>query len=322
MGVLASAPASRGADAAPPVVVDEPIAVEAPVTVDVPAFPGVVPRQPVRLSAGVFVAPEASFDGGDIGLVRPEIRGRATMPFAAVASIQLTADFRASLYDVEGRQRLFADCADCPDPDDLYSSALGMQGGYGLNEERHLFHPGEQWAVLGAIFVRARWEPGAFLDGVTPGCSIGLGYRLEDRLRLALGVRIARDLDGGGVDVDPGAYLRWNIVPKVQLRNRGLGAQLEYRPTERVELFLSGFRDSDSFRLDDRPGLASGTTFRDRQVLVGGGVVLTLSDKLKLAVELGAIVDRRMSLNAPSGRVASRDVDPSPYFALRGEARL
>ena len=47
-----------------------------------------------------------------------------------------------------------------------------------------------------------------------------------------------------------------------------------------------------------------------------GGVVLTVIRELKLAVELGAIVDRRVSLSTRAdGRIDSRDIDPSPYFA-------
>jgi hypothetical protein len=326
MAVLARSSVSRAAEVAGPpavIVVDEPTVVDAPVIVDEPAFPGVVPRQPVRVWGGVFVAPEARFEDSRVTLVRPELRGRATFPFSAFASLQVTADFSASAYDIKGPDALLPDCAECPQQDDLYSAALGTQGGYRLNDKRHLLFGDEQWALLGALFVQARWEPGAFSNSVTPGLSFSLGYQLPLRLRLSLGARVERALDGDGVSVGPTAYVRCDILPKVRLKSRGLGGQLEYQPNKRFDFFVTGFRESDSFRLDDDPGLPSGATFKDRQALVGGGVVLTVIRALKLAVELGAIVDRRVSLSTRAdGRIDSRDVDPSPYFALRAEGRI
>lgn len=44
------------------IVVDEPTVVDAPAVVDDPAFPGVLPREVIRLWAGPFFAPEARFD--------------------------------------------------------------------------------------------------------------------------------------------------------------------------------------------------------------------------------------------------------------------
>lgn len=326
LGVLANVSISIAAEAARSpavVVVDEPTVLDAPVIVDDPAFPGIVPRKPVRLWGGSFVAPEAGFGDSDITLVRPAIRGRASPPLSALAALQITADFSTSFYELEDGDTLFPDCPACPDPDDLYSVALATQGGYRLNDDGHLLLRDEQWAVLGTLVVRARWEPGAFSESVTPGASFSLGYQLPGRLRLALGATVERALDGDGVAVGPLAYLRWDLLPQVRLKSRGLGGQLEYQPNQRFDFFVTAFRNSDSFRLNDRPDLPSGVTFQDRQLLVGTGMVLKAIHGLRLLAEVGAIVDRRVSISTrDDGRIESRSGDPSPYFDLRLEGRI
>lgn len=318
-----SAPAAEPAGPKQVIVVDEPTVVDVPVVVDEPVFPGVVPRRPVRMWGGVFFAPEADFGDNTISLARPEIRVRAGLPFSALANFQIAADFQASRYDVSGDEALFDSCSQCPEPDDLYSTSIGTQGGIRLNDDRHVFLAAEQWALLAAIFTRARWEPGAFLSGVTPGGSLAIGYQIPEHLRLAIGARIERALDGDGVSVDPTIYVRWDVWPQLQLRSRGMGATLEYELSQRWEAFVTGFQESEAFRLEDRSGLDAGATFRDRRALVGGGVILTVVRALKVSAELGAIVDRRVSVNARSdGRLDARNGDPSPYVALRAEGRF
>ncbi len=293
-----------------------------PVLVDEPAFPAPLPKDRLRIWTGSYFAPPADFGDVDLGLTRTELRFRGRLPINGKASVQVTGDFRASLYDEDGSGALFADCADCPSPGSLYSALLAVQGGYLLNRDWHLFRDDEQWAIVGALYGRARWEPGAFEESLTPGLSLGIGYQLPLKLRVAVTARVERALDGDGVKVAPSGYLRWYITPKVRLRNRGLGLELEYRPTSRVEVFVTGFQSSDRFRLDDRPGLSAAPTFSDRQVAVGGGLVFKVAHAFRVSFETGAIVDRRVYVNTrDDGRVDSTDGDISPYFSLRAEIR-
>ena len=286
-----------------------------------PAFPEAFLRDRLRLWANTFVAPSTDFGEQDLGLTRTEIRLRARVPVGEKASVQVTADFHASLYDEDGNGALFDDCAGCTAPNELYATSLDIQGGYLLNRRWAVFRADELWAVLGSAYVSAHWEPGAFEESVSPGMSAGIGYQMPDVVRIALAARVERALDGDGVKVAPTGYLRWKIAPQLELRNRGLGLQLEYRPNTRWELFLAGFRSSDSFRLDDRPGAPSGTTFGDRQISVGGGIALKAYRAFRLTVEAGAIVDREIEIDSRDGELDSADGDPSPYFLLRLELR-
>lgn len=304
-------------------VADEPTVVDAPVIVDVPAFPGVFPREVVRLWAGSFFAPEARFGDQEISLSRPEIRVRTDVPFAGVANLQLAGDFSTSFYDSDGARPPPADCTGCSLSENLYSASLAAQGGYRLNDRRHWIVDHEQWAALVSVFVQARWESGAFLDSLTPGISIAIGYQLPHRLRLAVGGRLGSSLDGEGISVNPSVYLRWDVVPRLRIKSRGLGGQLEYSPNKRLDVFLTGFRQSDAFRLDRGDGVPAGSTFQDRQALVGAGMVYRLIRKLRLAAEFGAIIDRRLSFSTRGdGRIDSRTGRPSPYLALRAELRM
>jgi hypothetical protein len=244
------------------------------------------------------------------------------VPVGDEVSLQFTGDFRASVYDVDDGGDLFADCAECPKPSDFYAVSLGVQSGYHVNRKWSIFRSDERWALLGALYASARWEPGAFEESVSPGLSMGIGYELPGAWRIALAARVERALDGDGVSVGPSGYIRWDPTPYLRLRNRGLGFQLEYRPEARWEIFVAGFRSSDRFRLDRRPGAPSGMTFRDRQVTIGGGVMLKIYDDLRLAVETGAIVDRKLTVaERDDGSLDSADGDASPYFAFRLEIR-
>jgi hypothetical protein len=196
------------------------------------------------------------------------------------------------------------------------------QGSYLLNHGWHLFHSEEQWAGLGAVSVSAKWEPGAFEKSVTPSGSLGIGYQLPSKLRIALGVEVERALDGSGAKVGPYGYLQWNITSTIRLRSRGLGLQLEYDPKRRLEVFATAFQSGDQFRLDDRAELSSGPTFNDRQVRVGGGLVLKITHGFRLMGEAGAVVNRRISVETrDDGTLDSADGDISPYFSIRAEIR-
>jgi len=292
------------------------------VAVDEPAFPEPPPRDPVRIWAGSSFAPAADFGAVDLTLFRPELRVRARLPVDDIVNLQITADFRPSFYDTDGDGALFPSCPTCRSPDDFYSVSLGVQGGVLLNRDRYFFRDGEQWVALATLYGRARWQPGAFEESLTPGLSLGLGYTLPGKLRIAVAARIERALDGDGVTAGPTAYLRWDITRRLRLRNRGLGLQLEYRPSGRWEVFVTGFRASDQFRLDRTSGAPPGTTFQDRQVAVGGGIEWKIHRVVRLIAEAGALVDRRVSVDSRSdGRLGAADGDVSPYFVLRTELR-
>jgi hypothetical protein len=289
---------------------------------ETPAFPEKPPSKPLRVWLGSYLAPSADFGRPEVTLVRPDVSFRLRLPVDHRFSAELTGDFSASIYDTDGRGPVFTTCPECSLPDEAYSASFGVQSGYVLKLGRHLFRSDERWALLGDLSLSADWEAGAFEESISPGASLGCGYELPSTLRIALGARVERALDGDGVDLGPSVYLRWDVTREFRIRNRGLGVRVEYLPTGRFELFATGYQARDRFRLDDRPGLSAGATFRDRQALVGGGMVVKLSRTFRMTVEMGAIVDRNLAVDTrDDGKLEGVDGDVSPYFTLRLEIR-
>jgi len=293
-----------------------------PMPVNQPLFPVTELPDRVRFWVGSHFVPPADFGGVDLSLALPELRIRAYVPLGGAATVQLTGEFRTSLYHTAGSLPLFSECRGCPSPGTLYSTTIGAQGGYPLNDKKVLFRAGEHWALLGALYVRARYEPGAFGDSVTPGLTFGVGYQLPLYLRVAIALQVERALDGDGVKLGPSGQIRWDLLPNWQVQTRGYGLQLEYQPVPRLEMFVTGYRSSDSFRLDDRSSLGPGLTFRDRSVLVGGGAAVRVLRQLRARLEAGAAIDRSVSVsNRDDGKLDSTNGDVAPYLSFRVELR-
>ncbi len=302
----------------PPVVED----IE-PMPVNQPLFPVPEPYDRFRLWVNSLFVPPSDFGEVDMGVAIPQIRLRADVPLGRGASFQLTGEFRSSIYDTDGSGLLFSDCPGCPSsPGTLYQTTIAAQSGFLLNDDRHLIRAGENWVLLGALYARARWEPGALGDSITPGVNFGIGYQLPAYLRIAIGGRVERALDGDGVKIGPSGQIRWDFLPNWQAQTRGYGLQIEYTPRPRIELFVTGYRSTDRFRLDDRSSLGRGLTFRDRSVLVGGGVAVKILRQLRARFEAGAAVNRSVSVsNRGDGKLDSTDGDAAPYISFRVELR-
>jgi hypothetical protein len=310
------------ADPNPPSVSAGPTGVDESIAIDEPIFPG-LPSGALRLWLDSRFEPDAEVGDAEVSLVEPGVKLRLRAPLGRRVGLQLTAAFRTSRYDVDDESALFEDCAGtCPAPDEFYATSLAAQTAVQLNDAGYLLWDGEHWALLVEGIGRARWESGVFEDSLTGGGGLAIGYELPRRLRVALGAHIESSLGGGGVSVSPTVALRWDVAEWARLSNRGLGLQLELRPSRHFELFVAGYRTSSRFLLDSRPGLPSEALFRDRQWLVGGGIELKPWRLLRVAVEAGAIVDRRLSLRAnDEGTLDSASADPSPYVAVRLEIR-
>ena len=288
-----------------------------------PVPPVVLMREAVRVRLESEFIPEAGLDAddSDVSLIKPGVRGRIRVPIGRRASSQLRGAFSSSRYDVDGAPGLFADCPSCPVPDEFYSASLAAEAALLLNPGGHLLFEGERWGLLGGGFGRARWEPGAFDDSLTGGGEVGIGYELPDRLRAAIGVRVETALDGGTPSISPSGTFRWDVTHELRLRNRGFGLQLELRE-RRFEVFLAGYRASDSFLFHSRSGAPTDMVFKDHQWLTGAGVEWKLFRRLRVVAEAGAVVERELSLRARGeGTLTKITGDPSPYANLRLELR-
>jgi hypothetical protein len=293
------------------------------VNLETPAFPGYRVRDAFRIRLGSGFLPAAGFDHFDADLYQPSVRVRATAPLSKRSVLQLTARFLASLYAFDGVTDFFGTGPTSGDPfDDFFRASLVLQGGFRLNESRSLFVEGEKWSLLGVAFGRSRWEEGAFGDALTGGGTLALGYEIEDRLRVALGVTVESRLDRGGARVGPALDLRWHVTDRFTVRNRGRGLQLEYELTPRFEVLLAAFYDSDKYLLDRRPGLPNDLTFRDQRVQAGAGFEWKLSRHFRMNLEAGAVAWRELRVRSvDDGNLSREKGDPSAYLGVRFEVR-
>lgn len=318
---LLTAPAALRAEDAP--AKPPPLAAETFETANLedPVFPGPRVVDALRVRVASLFLPGATFDSFDADLYRPDLRLRATAPLWKRGAVQLTARFGTSLYQLDGEDGVLTSYAS-GGVDDFYATALDLQMGMRVNDGASLFVKDEIWSVLAAGAVRSSWESGAFDEGLVGGGGLALGYEIVDVFRIALGVELGSRIDRGGVGVGPIATFRWNVTDRFTLRSRGIGLQLEYALTPRLEVFATGFRESDTFRLERRPGLPDDLTFRDEAILAGVGLEWRISKQLRVNVEGGAVPWRKLRVKSHDrGELSEENADPGPYFEVRLEMR-
>ena len=316
---LLALPALAAADKADPSAATGKSVADDSTHLDTPPFPGRRHRDALRLNLDSRFLPGADLGPGHTTLYRPELRGRVTLPVSDRAVLRVSGRVRISRYEFSGDPFRFGGVSLTGDSLNLYETRLAVQGAYRLNREQSsLLHQGEVWSLLGGAFAASEFESGSFDDGLSGGVALALGYQLDGALRVAAGVSVSTSIRGGGLDVGPTGTFRWNVTDDLTLRDRGFGVQLEYRLTPDVELFASGYRTSDEYRLRDVSGAPDELSFRDRQVLVGAGFEWKISRGLRLNVEAGAVTMRRVRLYSDHlGTLVSQRGDPSPYLELR-----
>ena len=324
-GTGSSAPAPD--PATPPTDDEEATVADDATHLEALAFPGVRYRDAVRLHFQSRFVPDAHLGPGHASLYRPDLRGRVTIPVSERAVLRVSARGGMGRYEYRGPDLFFDDSLD------LYQTRLAVQGAYRLNDaDQRLLRPGERWSLLASLQGGSDFESGAFDDGLSGGGDLALGYEIPGTLRVAAGASIT--VQDGGVDVGPTGFLRWNVSEAVTLRNRGLGLQLEYRWSPRLELFVSGFRSTDTYALDTVgsgvfPGIGlvppvavDDLVLRDRMLLSGAGFEWKLSQHLRLNTEAGVVAWRRLRVASDDfGTLISRRGDPSLYVEVRFEVR-
>jgi hypothetical protein len=325
LGLLA-APAAWAGDPEPDsdaVQVDEMMAEDDTISLETAGFSEPRKRSALRLHTQSRFVPDQSLGPGHTTLYRPDLRARVTIPLSKRALLRVTAlaglnryKFRGGDPFLLGNKSMFGDSLT------VYRTLLDLDGAYRLNDESFfLIRDGEIWSLLGGLFLGADFESGTFDDGLSGGVNFALGYEMDGKLRVALGARIQTSIEDGGIDVSPGGSFRWNITEDLTLRDRGYGAQLEYRLTPDLELFVSGFRDTDQFTLKTVAGIDD-LTLRDRMILVGGGLEWKYSRHLRVNAEMGAVTWRRFRVHSDDfGTLVSQRGDASPYFEVRFEFR-
>jgi len=283
----------------------------------IPAWPG---SRVVQLRFESEVIPDAALqDSGAVTTVRSGLRLRAAAPVTDRLTLQAVARYSATLFSFEGRQLFFgANRPPASNPfDDLHDTRLSLQSAFELNTDGHLFFAGERWALIAELFGGARWEHGAFGEGLLGGGGLALGYEFPGRLRVALGVALQTRIAESGVGVNPVFNVRWRATDHLTLRTRGRGGQIEYEWSPRLTTYAAAFKTGSSWRLDRRRGIPSSSVLNDQQLRCGLGLEWRPHRQLRLNLEIGTVVNRELEVDVRGARsLSSIDGSPSAYLVF------
>lgn len=289
-------------------------------------FPGDRVRDAFRVHFQSRFVPDAGIDDAHTSLYRPELRTRITVPLSPRSVVRVTALGGMGRYDLRGSDPFFGDSLD------VYETRLSVQGAYLLNDEGfHLWQADERWSLMSGLRIGSDFESGAFDEGMYGATGLGLGLELPGALQVALGVSVEANALGG-LGFGPVGFLRWDVTEDVTLRNRGAGVQLEYDWSSDLEVFVTGFRSTDSYALEESfcpVGTCPPTTpplddlvLQDRMVLTGVGFEWKASPEVRINAELGAVAWRKLRVHSDDlGTIVSRRGDPALYFEIRFEVR-
>ena len=292
-----------------------------PENVETPIFPQVGYRDGLRVRVESGLLPHNDFRSVDVSLYSPDARIRLTVPLGDRAVLQFTGQMGTSRYDFSGVSDLFGTGPTTGDPlDPLYTSALRVQGAYRLNPERSLLVAGESWSLLANAFTRSRWEHGRFGKGLTGGGALALGYQNE-KVRIALGVRLENEITGDGVRVEPVATIRWDPTERITVRNRGPGGQIEVQLTPSIATFAAAYVSSRSYRLANRAGVPGDSILRDRLVRVGIGFEWRINGNFRVNLEGGVVASREIRVRSNGTNLSSMTADPGGYLTVRVTVR-
>lgn len=278
----------------------------------------------VRLKFRSEFVPDADFGSFSIDQYRPEVKLKVTLPVSSQMGLRIIASHRVEVFDFDGTSNLFGLGPTSSDPfDELHGSTLRLQGAYLFDDCCALFADDERWSLLGEGFWTARWEAGADLgSGSRGGGALAVGYRLPGLLDLTLGVRLSSKLLNNGVSVSPFVEFGWQISDRWSLRSGGMDAQLEYRLLDPLTLFAVGRYESQSYRLDDRPGGVGKGRVRIRRVPTGLGLRWNALPWLRITTTAGAMVWQELRVeDHDDNSLSSPTADPAPWFQLRFDFR-
>lgn len=283
----------------------------------------VVDLVPLALSkAGVRVYSEetisvlADFGAADASEFRSTLGVRAAGPLSDSFLLRLSVLTHASFFGYDGnRDDLEADLGGIDLWEQLYGARFGLGGAYRLTE---------RWSLFGEGRANLSWEDGAALsDAVTGSGALGIGFELDDRLEIALGVEVGSKIDEHGANVSPVVGFRWRIRDDMRLESQGLGLMFAMDLCPELELQLRAGYDSDRFRLDDRGGSLPDTTLRQRKVPVLVALRWSPSKHWRFIGGAGSLVYQQWKVEADEGGDSnSVDAGPAALAWLRLEYRF
>ena len=278
--------------------------------------PLALPKSGVRVYAEEAVSVLADFGPADASEFRSTLGVRAVAPLGDSFALRAGVVTQASFFDYDGnRSELEADLGGVDLFERLFDAQFGLAGAYRLTPHWSLFAEGR---------AKLSWEDGASLaDAVTGAGALGVGFELDRRLEVALGVSVGSRIDEGGVNVSPVFGFRWRIRNGMRLESQGTGLMFAMDLFPELELQLRASYESDRYRLDDSGAPPMDLTLRQREVPVLVALRWSPTRHWRLTTGAGSVVYQQWKVEADDdGGSSSVDAGPAALLWLRVEYRF
>jgi hypothetical protein len=290
------------------------------------------PQTVVTASVGSFYNFEAEFDdsGGEASVFYAGGGVDVSRRVTERLRLSFGVDYFAAQWDFDGLDDGFLPNLERgAEPfDTLHSIGVSVGGGYQIDE---------RWLAFGNVGVNASFEGGAKLsDALTVGGALGVGYRVNDDLRLGFGVLGSTRLEDSARIV-PTIGVNWRITEKWTLGstgalaraadrnplNQGIAVELSYQATAESRLFTRLAANSDRYRLSEDNDAAEDGIFEHERVSLGVGVDWQPGPATTVRLTGGLLVYSNIEFEDEDGReISDAEGDLRPFIGVVGVIRF
>lgn len=284
----------------------------------IPVFPG---SRAIRLRLESDIVPKSSIeDGNDVATYGANARLRVALPVSERVGVQVVARYGASVYEFDGATDPFGTGPRRGNPyDEFHDISLGLQGSVAVADS--LLFEGEQWSLLAEARGLTRFESGAFQGGFGGGGAVAVGYRFPNRVDLAIGVEMGVGSGDRSFKVRPVGEIRVRLTDDLVVATRGRGVQAEYRLSRKLRLFAAWFQTGQGWRLENRRGVPGRLRLEDKQSRAVAGFEWRLHSQLRVRLETGAVLTRKLKVKSRDGTLSDVDGDPTGFVRFSLELR-
>src|SRR5262245_35966983 len=175
--------------------------------------PGSRAMKGVRVYGEQTFSVNADFGPVDVSEYHSTLGLRAGGPVHENFLVRARAAGDISVFDYSGDRSQFEADLLLDDPTErLYDVEFALGGAYRLPIQQAFFGVTPRWSIFAEGSADLAWEDGASLsDAVEGSGALGIGFELEPKLEVAVGVDVGSKMDDSGVSVNPIFAFRWQI---------------------------------------------------------------------------------------------------------------
>jgi hypothetical protein len=252
---------------------------------------------------------ELPHDDAHVDSFAERLRVSVAAPLGPSIVVRLQGQLEATLFDFDGDRRFLDTGRRSGDPfDELLSNDFSLEGRYAVNEDL---------GIVGALSYESSWERGArYADGIELDGVLGFSYVFRNTLSLVAGAKAGSRI-GGSVSFSPVVRVGWRVTDRIEIQTEPIGLRVTAKVTNKLALYLSGRRSSQSWDLENRGGSVGKARLRDRKVPILLGARWKLTKHWRLRGFVGAIAYQKYSVRDDDGDTIDREKANGPAFTFQ-----